>query len=212
MIFPVPRYLIVLCALLFCLVPGQAHPDDWFLESEAGTDGNGIPFFSQYAFWQDGGLNGFGRYFYVEGVKNRGEFGFGPRFGRHALRNVQLQLGGTTDRDVMLAGIVMATPLGRGLIYIGDLKLSTTERSNTLYQKLFWNFNSVNSDRTVQIRFRIEDLVVGTQHAFLRIGAETDIHFDHKPPFFHLAHVFVAPFYDPIIRKPGIQAGLRFLP
>jgi len=188
----------LLCCIIFASLPISAFAQNLSGETEIGTDGKGQPFFSQFAFYDFENSNFLARYFGVRGVVNRGEFGYGPTFNFDETV-VKFQFGGTTDRDVMLAGNVSAEIWGIPIFYIADGKLSTTDRPNTLYQKMWTQINKSGS-----WQLRIEDLQVGNRQGFLRIGVE----YRHIAP--DIAHLFFAPFYDPINRGFGVQIGFRF--
>ena len=191
------KMLFAIATLL--LVSGSAFAQNLSGETEVGTDGKGEGFFSQYLFYDFKKVNVLTRYFYVNEVLQRGEFAIGPTL---KLRNgnvLKLQFGGTTDKEVMLAGTFIAKIKGREVLYIADGKLSTQDGPHTLYQKLF-----VPLVKNGAWQFRVEDLQVDSDQGFLRVGLE----YQHKIP--DNAHIFVAPFYDPIQKAVGGQFGLRF--
>lgn len=183
---------------ILLLVSGPAFAQGLSGETEVGTDGKGGSFFSQYLFYDFNRVNVLTRYFWVNGVLERGEFAVGPtmKLGDSVLK---LQFGGTTDKDVMLAGTLSTKILGHDVFYIADGTLSTTEAPNTLYQKAFIALTKGGS-----WQFRVEDLQVGKKQEFLRIGLE----YQRKLP--HNSHLFIAPFYDPIKNGVGGQVGFRF--
>lgn len=181
------------------LVSGSAFAQNLSGETEVGTDGKGEGFFSQYLFYDTDKVNVLTRYFYVNGVLQRGEFAVGPTLKLGNSNVFKFQVGGTTDKEVMLAGLLIIKVKGREVLYIVDGKLTTQGGPNALYQKLF-----IPVTKSDTWQFRVEDLQVGGKQGFLRIGLE----YRHRLP--DNAHVFVAPYYDPIRKAFGGQFGLRF--
>lgn len=168
-------------------------------ETELGTDRLGDEFFSQYIFYDWKEANLLTRYFWVNGVLNRAEFAFGPTV-KIGGATVKLQFGGTTDREIMSAGLALGKVVGHQVMYIGDLKIPTrNEEQNEFFQKAF-----VALDEKSIWQFRIEMLNVSRDLVFLRIGVEYQHQFNDKH------HLYAAPFYDPIVRKWGGQVGFRF--
>lgn len=190
--------LLAMIILLF--FPGSVFAQGLSGETEVGSDGKGEGFFSQYLFYDTKNTNILTRYFYVNGVLQRGEFALGPTLKFNQNYILKFQFGGTTDKEVMLAGLLIAKVKGREILYIADGKLSTQDGPHALFQKLF--IPLVQSGRW---QFRVEDLQVNRDQSFLRIGLE----FQQKLP--DNSHLFVAPFYDPIRKAVGGQFGLRFL-
>lgn len=140
------------------------------------------------------------RYFKVNGILERGEFALGPTINLNDNDKLKLQFGGTTDREIMLAYVLIDRLKGHDIIHIFDAKLATREEgANELYQKFFFAIN-----KSGKWQIRIEDLQVGDKQSFLRLGIE----YQQKIP--DGAHIFIAPFYDPIHKSLGGQFGLRF--
>lgn len=183
------------------IATGQLFAQSLSGEAEVGTDGRGEGFFSQYLFYDLKNVNVLTRYFWVNGVLRRGEFAVGPtlKFGNGSV--LKFQFGGTTDREVMAAGLLVAKIAGHEILYIADGKLSTQDGPHTLYQKIFVLLDKGSFG---SLQFRAEDLQVGSEQGFLRIGLE----YQHNLP--DSAHLFLAPFYDPIRKQVGGQVGLRF--
>lgn len=192
------RYLLFTIASLL-LVSGSAFAQNLSGETEVGTDGKGEGFFSHYLFFDTKNVNVLARYFYVNGVLQRGEFAIGPTLKLGNSNVLKLQFGGYTDKSVMLAGLLIAKVRGREVLYIANGKLSTRGGLNTLYQKLF-----IPLTKSGRWQFRAEDLQVGSEQGFMRLGLE----YQHKLP--DNAHIFIAPYYDPIRKAVGGQFGLRF--
>lgn len=170
-------------------------------ETEAGSDGKGGSFVSQYLYYDFPRLNLLGRYFWVKGVLQRGEFALGPTLQLNKTTTVKLQFGGTTEQDVMVAGVILAKVKKRDAIYIGDAKLSTTAgHPSTFYQKAFFAFNEKGTWLA-----RVEDLQAGEEQNFLRIGVKYQLQLHNNQ-----CHFYLAPFYDPLVQTAGGQIGFRF--
>lgn len=192
---------ILICLLLTATVSAQ---QGWNGETEVLTDGKEKSV-SQYLSYdaKDWGLTM--RYFRVQHTNghdgiNRGEIAFGPTFHVKEQTEFKLQFGATTDKDIMVLGAVK-TKLGhRTLNYTADVKLSTTHRHNTLFQKV-----SVVVDAKESFHFRGEHLQVGRTQEFLRLGPEYQQHLPRE------THFFINPFADPIKKAVGIQLGFRLL-
>jgi hypothetical protein len=185
--------------IFLLLVSGPAFARNLSGETEVGTDGKGDGFFSQYLFYDTENVNVLARYFSVKGVLRRGEFAIGPTLKLNDSNVLKLQFGGTTDKEVMLASTLISNIMGREVLYIVDGKLSTQDGPHTLYQKLFTPLV-----KSGMWQFRVEDLQVGSDQSFLRLGLE----YRHKLP--DNIHIFIAPYYDPIRKEVGGQFGLRF--
>lgn len=186
-------------AIIFILLAsGPVLAQNMSGETEVGTDRKGGEFFSQYLFYDTKNINILARYFYVHNLIKRGEFAIGPtmKFNDNVLK---LQFGGTTDSEVMLASTLSANIGGREFFYITDAKLSTRGGPYTLYQKLF-----VPLTKSGILQFRAEDLLVGGDQGFLRVGLE------YRYNLSDTRHIFFAPFYDPFLKEFGGQFGLRF--
>lgn len=167
-------------------------------ESEIATDGKGHLSFSQYLFIDSERWNGLVRYVVVQEGVNRGEFAFGPTFSVGRAK-VKLQLGGTTSRQAMVAGVLIIPARESAVVWIADAKLSTTNAHHTLYQKLFVPLTSTGT-----WQLRVEDLQVGPDQAFVRLGVEYRLSLPHK------THLYFAPYFDPKTPGLGINLGLRF--
>lgn len=192
------KYLLFTIAFLL-LVSGPAFAQNLSGETEVGTDGKGEGFFSQYLFYDIKNVNVLTRYFCVNGVLQKGEFSIGPTLRLGDSNLLKLDFGGTTDKEVMVAGTLIVKIKGREILYIADGKLSTQGGLHTLYQKLF-----VPLVKSGRWQFRVEDLQVGGDQSFLRIGLE------YRHDIQKNAHVFIAPQYDPIRKAAGAQFGVRF--
>lgn len=190
---------ILLFVIVFIFASGSSFAQGLSGETEVGSDGKGEGYFSQYLFYDFKDVNVLTRYFYVNGVLQRGEFAIGPTVTFNKDNVLKFQVGGTTDKQVMLAGLLIAKVCERNILYIVDEKLSTQDDPNMLYQKIFV---SLNQDGSWQ--FRSDGLTVGTKQVFWRIGPE----YRHKLP--DKKHIFVAPYYDPIRKSVGGQIGVRF--
>ena len=169
-------------------------------ETEFGSDGKSGTFFSQYLFLDAKQWNLVGRYFWVNNALNRVEFAAGPtiKFGRnHGL--LKFDFGGTSDQEVMLAGTLVIKVFGRDIVYIGDGKVATQPDALSQYYQRFF----LPIDKKAVWQFRTEHLFVGGAQAFFRIGGEYQWQFNPH------AHIYIAPFYDPIVRSPGGQVGFR---
>ena len=168
-------------------------------ETEVGSDGRIEGFLSQYVFidWKE--INVLSRYFYVIGRVNRGELAIGPTISLGPT-TAKLQIGGTTDKQLMMSTLVATHLFGRGIMYIFDTKSRHgPEHHQEIYQKLW-----VALDREGMVLFRYEDSVVGGRHMFVRLGFENSYRIDDK------AYFFVAPFYDLVKKNVGAQTGIRF--
>ncbi len=168
-------------------------------ETEVGTDDRGGSFASQYIFYDWPQMNLLARYFWVNGAVNRAEFAFGPtlKFGETV---VKLQPGFNTSGSLKIAALLTGKLSGHGLLYIIDKNWSVTHsESGWLYQKLF-----IGIDEESVWQFRVESLHIGYDLVFLRIGGEYQVQFDPKH------HLYIAPFYDPVVKTPGAQIGFRF--
>lgn len=168
-------------------------------ETEIGTDGKGEGFFSQYLFYDLKNINILTRYFYVNKILRKGEFAIGPILKFSNNHVIKFQFGGTTDKEVMVAGLLIAKFRKQEILHIVDGKLSTQGGPYTLYQKLF-----ITLAKNGTLQFRFEDLQVGSDQSFLRIGLEYRYNLPDS------THVFIAPNYDPIRKGVGGQFGLRF--
>ena len=187
-------------SIVLLLVSGPSFAQGLSGETEVGTNGNGGSFFSQYVFYDFSKVNVLTRYFYVNGVLERGEFSLGPTIGLGNGRVLKFQFGGTTDEEVQVAGLLVAKVKGHGILYIADGKLAIpSEQTHTFYQKLFVAL----TDKTTW-QFRVEHLQVGKEQGFLRIGLE------YQQGMPNGSHLYIAPFYDPINEKFGSQVGFRF--
>lgn len=195
-----PVKVFLISSFLFLLACNPLRAQGLSGELEIGTDGKGHPFLSQYLFYDDKKLNVLVRYFWVNGNLNRGELAIGPtfKFGRTTLK---LQFGGTTDKEVMISSTVFTKLAGHGILYIPALRLSTSYKTNTLYQKLFLSLTKKGS---WQIQFRAEHFQIGKHQAFLRTGPELQHEISRR------VIIFVAPFYDPINKGFGGNSGFRF--
>lgn len=193
------RKALLFIAASLILVSGPAFAQGLSGETEVGTDGKGEGFFSQYLFYDVDHISVLTRYFWVNGVLRRGEIALGSTVKLGKSTVLKLQFGGTTDREVMLAGLIVAKAKGHEILYIADEKLATQTGPDTLYQKIF-----VAMTKGGALQFRAEDLLVGNDHSFLRIG------FEYRQALPHRTHLFVAPDYDPIRKAFGGQFGLRF--
>ncbi len=187
--------LAALAAFFMLSTPARAQVSG---ETESGTDGRGGSFVSQYVFydWKDDNL--LVRYFWVNGAVNRAEVAFGPTF-KTGNTVTKLQFGATTAKEAMAAVLIISKVGGRQLMYIGDFKPAMGHLDYALYQKFFWAI-----DTKSVWQFRIEALNINRGQAFLRIGGEYQLQFDPKH------HLYVAPFYDPVVKAPGVQFGFRF--
>lgn len=192
------KYLLFAITSLL-LASGPAFAQNLSGETEIGTDGKGEGFFSQYLFYDTKNINVLTRYFYVNGVLKRGEFSVGPTLKLGNGNLLKLDFGGTTDKEVMIAGTLIAKIRGREILYIADCKLSTQGGPHMLYQRLF-----VPLVKSGRWQFRVEDLQVESDQSFLRIGLE------YRQNIQKNAHVFIAPQYDPIRKAVGGQFGVRF--
>ncbi len=194
MIKMITKMLVLLAVLLPRTAQAQVSG-----ETEVGTDHKGGEFASQYVFYDWPKANLLTRYFWINNALSRFEIAIGPTV-KVGQATWKMQFGGTTDREVMFAGLIVGKVSDRGLMYIYDLKVGTEKDApNVLYQKFF-----AAIDKKSIWQFRIESLNVNSELAFLRIGAEYQIQFDAKH------HIYIAPFYDPVVHSPGAQIGFRF--
>ncbi len=165
-----------------------------------GTDSKGQGSFSQFLFIDFQNVNFSVRYFWVDGVIDRWEFGAGPTIKMGNSNVLKLQLGGTTAQEVLLSGVLITKVLGRSILYIGSAELPTDNNApNVLFQKLFIG---LNQEGTWQ--FKVQDLQVGHKQSFLRFGVE------YRQGLPHNSHLFFGPFYDPVRKAPGAHLGFRF--
>lgn len=192
------KMLIFVITLLF-LVSGTSFAQNLSGETEIGTDGKGEGFFSQYLFYDLKNTNILTRYFYVNKIIRKGEFAIGPTLKLSNSHIIKFQLGGTTDKEVMIAGLLIAKFRKQEILHIVDGKFSTQDDPHVLYQKLL-----IPLAKNGTLQFRVEDLQVGSDQSFLRIGLEYRYNLPDN------THVFVAPYYDPIRKGVGGQFGLRF--
>lgn len=189
-------FAILLAVLVSAPVYGQVTG-----ETEAGSDERRGRFFSQYVFYDVGRINVLTRYFWVNDVVHRGEFAIGPtlKFGPVIVKG---QFGGTTDRQLMVGTLIIARVADRDVIYIFDSKSSAwLENPHEIYQKLWVPLNKSGG-----LQFRYEDLEIGREHIFARIGFEGRYNLSVSG----IRHLYFAPFYDPIHKSIGSQTGLRF--
>ncbi len=193
------RLSVLIALVLVCASVGSVFAQDVSCETELGTDSGGEHFFSQYVFFDTKNTNVLSRYFWVRGVLNRGELAAGPTLRFKKGQTLKLQIGGTTDREVMLALTYIAHFGTREVMYIADGKIATRDGPSTLYQKMFV---PISSDSTWQLR--VEHLQVGEKQNFLHIGVEV------QRPLRGKKLLYIAPFVDPVIHGVGVQAGLRF--
>ena len=170
-------------------------------ETEIGSNETGESFASQYVNYDFVRTNVLTRYFWVNRTLERGEFAVGPTFKLNEDTTLKFQFGGTTDREIMLAGTLATKIAGHDVLYIVDSKISTTGTANTLYEKVF-----IAMSPKGELQTRAEHLLVGSESAFLRLGIEGQIKLSTH------AQIFFAPFYDPldINRSFGGQIGFRF--
>ena len=169
-------------------------------ETELATDGKGQSSFSQYVFYDFNNINILTRFFWINHVFEKGEFATGPTIRLGHANILKLQFGGTTKREVMVAGALITGIRDHGIVYIADAKLATeTGAPSNLYQQLFIALNKKGN-----WQFEAQDLQVGGEQSFLRIGLE------YRQALPHKLQLYVAPFYDPVRNAVGGQAGFRF--
>jgi hypothetical protein len=188
------RLMLTTLALLAC--SASAFGQGLSGETEVAVDTGRS--FSQYIFYDAPKMNIVTRYFIVKDGVNRGEFAAGPTFKWKSLA-FKPAVGGTTDKDVMLAHTLVTSIYKRLVVYIADAKLGSGENPNTLYQKVIVALNERGN-----ITFRAEHLQVNDFQAFLRIGGEYQLGLPRK------TQVFISPFYDTINDSPGFFTGFRF--
>lgn len=206
-----------LFSIFLSLAAVPAFAQGWSGESEVGTDLRGGAFVSQYAFYDFADehgkpccMNFLARYFWVNDTLHRGEVAFGPTFriGKAVLKlQPGLAIGANDEYDFMAAGVFSVAVRGHYVLYIADYKKnmqkSVDEKpdASVLYQKLF-----VALTKNGRWQLRAEHLRVGRTTGFLRLGGE----YQHKLGKSGSQHLYLAPFYDPVVGKPGVQAGYRF--
>lgn len=180
-------------------------------ETEAGSDGKGESFLSEYLFYDFLNVNLFGRYLWINNILERGEFAIGPTITFKDTSLIKVTVGMTTYNEAVIDALLLTKFGGKDALYLFDLKI-TTEKNipNTLYHKLALG---INKKSTLQVR--IEHLTGNYwgkksdefDGQFLRIGLEYQQKFSVSE---HPAHIYVAPFYDPVRKALGGQAGFRF--
>lgn len=172
-------------------------------ESEVGTDGKRETFVSQYLNLDGKHWNVLARYFGVHEVLRRGEIAIGPSFNLNP-GVIKLQVGYTTDREVMAAGLlVVRVAKDRDLVYIADGKFPTASGTWSLYQKAFLPW--IRFSDTRELLLRGEDLIVGGSESFRRVGVEFRAYGVART-----VHGYFAPFLDFVRARPGAQIGFRF--
>jgi hypothetical protein len=161
-------------------------------EIEFGTDGLGGAFVSDYIMLDGTNANAFVRPFWVNNTLTRIEFSLGPTFKTGRLTH-KLSFGGTTDRELIIGGVWLMKVADRQIIGIADFKPA---------------LGDTTTGPSSKINGRYEQLYLkGIGVVFIRPGVEYQIQFSvHKVP----AHVYIAPFYDPKLRRIGGQVGFRF--
>ncbi|OGN16322.1 MAG: hypothetical protein A3C88_00890 [Candidatus Yanofskybacteria bacterium RIFCSPHIGHO2_02_FULL_50_12] len=191
------HFFITLVAVVFlsASIPANAQVSG---ETEALTNGKGGSHVSQYVFYDWNTVNLVTRYFWVNNAVNQFEFGLGPTLKVHNT-TLKLQFGGTTERSLMAAGVLLRQIAGRQLIYVADFKISTTEIPSELFQEA-----SFAIDQNSVWQLHAEWLHLSRELVFLRLGGEYQLRFDSK------RHLYIAPFYDPIVSSPGAMIGFRF--
>jgi len=191
---------LLLGTILLCFWTKSAFAQELSGESEFGADGKGESSFSQYIFYDVDRANVLTRYFWVNHILEQGEFAVGPTIRLRTANILKLQFGGTTNREVMLAGTLITRISGHNIVYIADGKIATKSGApGNLYEKLFIALNKKGT-----WNFELQDLQVGREQEFLRIGGE----YRHDLP--HNLQLFVSPFYDPIRNAVGAETGFRF--
>lgn len=164
-------------------------------ESEVGVNFKGDVFASQYVFLKAKKIGGLSRLFWEKGHTAKGDFAIGPRF---AKKNFEAELffGGTTDREVMVAGL-----LSKGkLEYWGDLKLPTKKhREKSFEQRISFR---LWADRNVS--FRSDNRWKGKELEYWSVGLNFDQRFNSRT----VGSVF--PFYDPKNKALGVSLRLIY--
>lgn len=191
------RLIFPILVMAVLVTAGPAMAQQVTGETEVGTDSEA--FFSQYFFVDWDHANVLARYFWVEGVLERGEFAIGPTFNFGGGNIVKFQVGGTTDKQVMAGGLFILHAASRDFMYVLDGKFATQKgEPHTLYQKLW-----LPMSQSQKTQLRIEALQIGSEYDFLRLGIEMRYGSATQ-------HFFAAPWYDPLRVAIGGQVGVRF--
>lgn len=160
---------------------------------------------SQYLFYDFSLKNNFpmstfARYFRDGDIISRGEFALGPVLKLGAFGTLTPQMGGTTDKEVMIVSTLNGTIKDHTILYVIDSKTATaSDGSNSLYQRLLIGLNDSGS-----LYLRGEYLLVRHDRGLARLGFEYRYHFSDS------TNAFVAPFYDLVNNGFGLALGFRF--
>jgi hypothetical protein len=110
---------------------------------------------------------------------------------------LKFQFGGTTNREVMLAGTVITRIFDHSVVYIADGKLTTKGGApSNLYEKLFVGLNKKGS---WNLNFRIFRLVA-CKSSFVLARNIANL-------FPIIIQLFISPFYDPVRNAVGAETG-----
>ncbi len=174
-------------------------------ETEAGTDGKGNSYLSQYVFYNkdmDGrklGLSASARYSNAEKSLHRWEFAFGPNW--HSKKaSFDSYFGGTTDGKLMLATAgSMSLPKGLAFVGISDPKFPVKQfPSLGTWYSIVWIGRGHYQFRWEGLRIKKSGLVFG------RVGPELRHNLASKK-----IEIYVNPYYDIANRKRAFVAGIR---
>ncbi len=167
-------------------------------ETALWTDGDGIESGSHHFFYSGGNFNAFVRYFWIEQTLKRWEFAAGPSFSFEETQ-LDLQVGWTTNKEVVTAGVFVTKLFNHEIVHIFDGKIATTSDPSELFQKTFISLNGDGSWHA-----RIEHVIVGGDFVFVRVGTE----YRHKNS--SRVEPYLNPFFDTVINRAGLQGGFRF--
>src|SRR3989344_1131368 len=168
------HFFITLVAVVFlsASIPANAQVSG---ETEALTNGKGGSHVSQYVFYDWNTVNLVTRYFWVNNAVNQFEFGLGPTLKVHNT-TLKLQFGGTTERSLMAAGVLLRQIAGRQLIYVADFKISTTEIPSELFQEA-----SFGNDKDLGGQFWAEGLYLVSEVGLPGFGGGFKLRFCPPP-------------------------------
>ena len=194
--------LVIIMSFSQLIAVAQSHLST---ETEAGTDGNGNSYLSQYVFYNhnaDGrklGLSALVRYSNAEKSLHRWEFALGPNW-RTKKASLDSYVGGATDHRLMFA-TAGSISLPKGIVFVGisDPKFPVKQfPSLGTWYSIVWIGQGC-------YQFRWEGLVVkGSGLTFGRVGFELRHNLASKR-----VQIYINPYYDIANGKKAFMAGIR---